>query len=88
MWRKDRAVVHRAYTDATHRLSQPLINPRHFPQLRPGIEKNHSLHEPNPLLECTPEQLHLASQDTVGRPIGVELLKWASRAQLASCLFL
>jgi hypothetical protein len=70
MWRKDRPVVHRAYTDAAHRLSQPLINPRHFPQLRPGSKKTHSLHELKPLFECASKQLHLASQQTVGRPIG------------------
>jgi hypothetical protein len=47
--------------DAAHRLSPLHINPRHFPQLRPGVKKTHSLHEPEPPLECTPEQLHLAS---------------------------
>jgi hypothetical protein len=35
----------------------------------PSVQKGkHSLHEPEPPFQCASEQLHLASQLTVGRP--------------------
>jgi hypothetical protein len=39
-----------------------------FRQLRPVSKKTNSLHEPEPPFQSTTEQLHLASQQTIGRP--------------------